>query len=65
VKQFHPLAYALATGELESVSLLLLHYLKRIALDLFDLTPQFKGDIISDHTEVFDNAFQEAFPMTR
>ncbi len=62
VKRFHPLAYALATGELELVSLLLLHYLKRIALDLFGLTPQFKGGIISDHTEVFVNAFQEAFP---
>jgi hypothetical protein len=62
VKRFHPLAYALATGELELVSLLLLHYLKRIALDLFGLTLQFKGGIISEHTEVFMNAFQEAFP---
>jgi hypothetical protein len=62
VKRFHPLAYALATGELELVSLLLLHYLKRIALDLFGLIPQFKGGIISDHTEVFVNAFQEVFP---
>jgi hypothetical protein len=62
VKRFHPLAFALATGELELVYLLLLHYLKRIALDLFGLTPQFKGGIISDHTEVFVNAFQEVFP---
>jgi hypothetical protein len=61
VKRFHPLAYAFATGELELASLLLLRYLKRIALDLFGLTPQFKGGIISDHTEVFVNAFQEAF----
>jgi hypothetical protein len=62
VQRFHPLAYALATGELELVSLLLLYYLKGIALDLFGLTPQFKGGIISDHTEVFVNAFQEVFP---
>jgi hypothetical protein len=62
VKRFHPLAYALATGELELVSHLLLHYLKCVARDLFGLTPQFKGGIISDHTEVFVNAFQEAFP---
>jgi hypothetical protein len=47
---------------LELVSIFLLHYLKRIALDLFGLTPQFKGGIISDHTEVFVNAFQEVFP---
>ena len=62
VKRFHPLAYALATGELELVSLLLLHYLNRINMDLFGLTPRFKGGIISDHTEVFVNAFREIFP---
>jgi hypothetical protein len=62
VKRFHPLAYALATGELELVALLLLHYLKRVARDLFGLAPRFKGGIISDHTEVFVNAFQEVFP---
>jgi hypothetical protein len=48
---FYPLAcYALATGKLELVSLLLLHYLKCLALDFFGLTPHFKGGIISDHT---------------
>jgi hypothetical protein len=62
VKRFHPLAYALATGELEIVSILLLHYIKCVARDLFGLNPQFKGGIISDHTEVFVNAFQEMFP---
>jgi hypothetical protein len=62
IKLSHPLAYALATGELELVSLLLLHYLKRVALAFFRLTPQFKCGIISDHTEVFVNAFQEIFP---
>jgi hypothetical protein len=62
IKRFHPLAYALATGELELVSLLLLHYLKRASLELFGLIPEFKGGIISDHTEVFVNAFQEIFP---
>jgi hypothetical protein len=29
---------------------------------LFGLNPRFKGGIISDHTEVFVNAFQEIFP---
>jgi hypothetical protein len=62
VKRFHPLAYALATGELELVSILLLHYIKCVARDLFGLYPRFKGGIISDHTEVFVNAFQEVFP---
>ena len=31
-------------------------------MDLFGLTPCFKGGIIIDHTEVFVNAFQEIFP---
>jgi hypothetical protein len=31
VKRFHPLAYALATGELEIVSILLLHCIKCVA----------------------------------
>jgi hypothetical protein len=62
IKRFHALAYALATAELEIVSILLLHYIKCVARDLFGLTPQFKGGIISDHTEVFVNAFQEMFP---
>jgi hypothetical protein len=62
IKRFHPLAYALATGELELVSILLLHYIKCVARDLFGLIPQFKGGLISDHTEVFVNAFQEVFP---
>jgi hypothetical protein len=62
IKHFHSLAYALATEELEIVSILLLHYIKCVAQDLFGLTPQFKGGIISDPTEVFVNAFQEMFP---
>ncbi len=62
IKRFHPLAYALATGELELVAMLLLHYIKCVARDLFGLTPRFKGGNISDHTEVFVNAFQEMFP---
>jgi hypothetical protein len=62
IKRFHPLAYALATGELELVSILLLHYVKCAARDLFGLNPRFKSGIISDHTEVFVNAFQESFP---
>jgi hypothetical protein len=62
VKRFHPLAYALAAGELRLLSHLLLHYLKHVARDLFGLTPQFKGGIISNYTKVFVNAFQEAFP---
>jgi hypothetical protein len=41
---------------------LLLHYIQCIARDLFGLTPQFKGGIISDRTEVFVNAFQEVLP---
>ena len=63
IKRFHPLAYALATGELELVSILLLHYVKCAARELFGLNPRFKGGIISDHTEVFVNAFQEIFPQ--
>jgi hypothetical protein len=62
IKRFHPLAYALAMGKLELVSILLLHYVKCAARDLFGLNPRFKGGIISDHTEVFVNAFQELFP---
>ncbi len=31
VKRFYPLAYALATGELEIFSILLLHYIKCVA----------------------------------
>jgi hypothetical protein len=62
IKRFHPLAYALATGELELVSILLLRYVKCAARDLFGLNPRFKGGIISDHTEVFVNAFRELFP---
>jgi hypothetical protein len=56
------LAYALGTGELGLVSILLNHYVKCAACDLFGLKPNFKGGIISDHTEVFVNAFQEFFP---
>jgi hypothetical protein len=48
--------------ELELVCNLLLHYVKCAACDLFGLNPRFKGGIISDHTEVFVNAFQEVFP---
>jgi hypothetical protein len=62
VKRLRPLAYALATRELELVSILLLHYIKCVARDLFGLTPWFKVGIISDHTEVFVNAFLEIFP---
>jgi hypothetical protein len=62
IRRSHPLAYALATGELELLSILLLHYVKCAACDLFGLNPRFKGGIISDHTEVFVNAFQEIFP---
>ena len=40
IKRFHPLAYALATGELELVSILLLHYVKCAARDLFGLNPK-------------------------
>jgi hypothetical protein len=63
IKRFHPLAYALTTGELELVSILLLHFVKCAARDLFGLNPRFKGArIISGHTEVFVNAFQEIVP---
>ena len=62
IKRFHPLAYALATGELEQVAILLLHYIKCAAGALFGLIPSFKGGNISDHTEVFVNAFQVVFP---
>jgi hypothetical protein len=59
----HPLAYALLVGEFVLVALLLLHYLKCVALDLSGLrTPKFKRGIISDHTELLlVNAFQENF----
>jgi hypothetical protein len=41
IKWFHPLTFALATGALElAVSLLLLQYLKHVALELFGLTPK-------------------------
>ncbi len=36
--------------------------MKCAARDLFGINPRFKGGIISDHTEVFVNAFQEIFP---
>jgi hypothetical protein len=62
IKRFYPLAYALATGELELVSILLLHHVTCAACDLFGLNPRFKGGIISDQMEVFANAFQEIFP---
>jgi hypothetical protein len=65
IKRFRPLAYALATGELELDSILLLHYVRCAARDLFSLQPKFKGGIISYHTEVFVNAFQEIFRMIR
>jgi hypothetical protein len=39
VKRFHPLAYTLATGELEIIFILLLHYIKCVARDLFGLIP--------------------------
>jgi hypothetical protein len=40
-------------GELEVVSLLILHYLQAYCHWLVRLTPKFMGGIISDHTEVF------------
>jgi hypothetical protein len=61
-KQYHPLVYALAPGEIELVALIALEFLKCAAMEVFGLTPRFRGGLISDHTEVFTNAFHEAFP---
>jgi hypothetical protein len=61
-KRFHPLVYALAQGEIELVALIAMHHMKEASKDLFGLTPRFKGGLISDHTEVFTNAFHNIFP---
>jgi hypothetical protein len=61
-KRYHPLVYALAPGEIELVALIALEYMKCRAMEVFGLTPRFKGGLISDHTEVFTSAFHEAFP---
>jgi hypothetical protein len=62
-KRYHPLVYALAPGEIELVALIALECMKQAALEVFGLIPRFKGGLISDHTEVFTNAFHEAFPL--
>jgi hypothetical protein len=61
-KRFHPLVYALAQGEIELVALIALHHLKEASQRIFGLTPRFKGGLVSDHTEVFTNAFHSIFP---
>jgi len=61
-KTFHPLVYALAQGEIELVALIALHHLKEASQQIFGLTPRFKGGLVSDHTEVFTNAFHTIFP---
>jgi len=44
------------------VSLIALHHLKEASQQIFGLTPRFKGGLVSDHTEVFTNAFHTIFP---
>jgi hypothetical protein len=61
-KRFHPLVYALAQGEIELVALIAMHHLREASIHIFGLTPRFKGGLISDHTEVFTNAFHTIFP---
>jgi hypothetical protein len=54
--------YALAQGEIELVALIALHHFKEASQKIFGLTPRFKGGLVSDHTEVFTNAFPNIFP---
>jgi hypothetical protein len=61
-KRFHLLVYALAQGEIELVALIAMHHLKEASKQIFGLTPRFKSGLISDHTEVFMNAFHTIFP---
>lgn len=50
-KKLHPLVYALAQGEIEMAALIAMHHMKETCMQLFGLTPRFKGGLNSDHTE--------------
>jgi hypothetical protein len=65
-RQWKPVAYAIGEGEREIVSLITFLNVKKAVQDIFGLTiPGFKGGLVSDHSPVFVNAFQYAFPTSR